>query len=69
MEIESVPEEISREKYCDLVKSLGIDPLQVYFLEFHPDCIKAEVYALRDGERYVSGTRIATHRLSIPVVD
>jgi hypothetical protein len=52
------------------MKSLGIDPTQTRSLTFEPQAIYAEVFALKDGNRYWDGGsdhRIATHRIAIPI--
>lgn len=67
-----VPKSITRTQYADLVKSLGLEINDLISLEFKVHGIYAEVYAGRglDGGRYaVDDKTVATHRISIEVVD
>ncbi len=70
--IPGVPTNIPRARVLELVKSLGFDPHQTKALCFEPYAVYAEVYALKDGQRYWDGGPIeeaATHRLAIPISD
>lgn len=69
------PQSVSRERVLELVASLGIDPQQTRSLAINPDAIEAEVYAVKDGNRYWEGdnwgggndVQAATHRVTIPI--
>lgn len=74
MNVESVPDKITRQKLRDLVSSLGIDPDHTLRLEATPEFISVEVYALNDqGQPFAvadDGAKVvATHTLVIQVTD
>jgi len=65
-----IPPAISRELVCALIQTLGIDPNVIRSLEFHYDCIRAEIPAFdTDGHPVIdSGTNVS-HQIVIPIVD
>lgn len=70
MNIEGVPESITRADYLSLVAAVGLDVSRVKQLEFRGDGIYATVFAAGpNGERVVEGTECVTHRVHVPVVD
>lgn len=75
MEVPGIPAAVARERVLALVKSLGIDPDQVYRLEFSATSIYAEVFALGpEGHRYPDQRpghedQYAMHRVSIKIVE
>lgn len=69
--ITGVPESITRKDYLKLVRSIGIDPLDLVSLKFLQNGIYATVM-LKDekGDRYLtSENAVATHAIFIKVVD
>lgn len=65
-----IPTSISRELVCALIQTLGIDPDVVRSLEFHYDCISAEIPAFdEDGHPIVDNDTHASHQIVIPIVD
>jgi hypothetical protein len=69
--IAAVPEIVTREAVCDLIRSLGIDPNHLRSMSFEHKAIVAEVYSLNpDGQRFIrNGNEAATDSIVIPVVD
>jgi hypothetical protein len=72
--IDGVPETISRRAACALIESLGLDVLDLISLQFHGQGIEIEMYAClekqpgKPGTRYFNGEDIAKHKISIPIV-
>jgi hypothetical protein len=65
-----IPPAISRELVCELIQTLGIDPEVIRSLEFHYDCIRAEIPAFdTDGREIVDGHTMVSHQIVIPIVD
>lgn len=65
-----VPPAISRELVCTLIQTLGIDPEVIRSLEFHYDCIRAEIPAFdTDGNPIVNDHTMVSHQIVIPIVD
>jgi hypothetical protein len=68
--IEGVPETISRADYLRLMESVGFTPANLRELAFRPDGIYATVMVLDDtGRIVVDGTKPATHEVYVRVVD
>jgi hypothetical protein len=71
--VPGVPETITSERCRELIKGLGLDPLELVSLEFQEGGIgiKAEVYAQDElGQRYLSDRyTIATHQITIRITD
>ncbi len=71
MQIDGVPDQITRRQVCDLLTVLGLDPHHVTRDGVHigPDAIECEVFALdAQGRRFLSGEEVATHRVTVKVV-
>jgi hypothetical protein len=65
-----IPPAISRELVCALIQTLGIDPDVIRSLEFHYDCIRAEIPAYdTDGHPIVDDHTMVSHQIVIPIVD
>jgi hypothetical protein len=74
MEIPGIPENIQRARVVELINALGIDVKQLRALRIEPRAVHAEVYALKDGNRFWDGawqpdSRVATHHITIPIAD
>lgn len=68
--VTGIPESISRELVCQLIQTLGIDPDVIRSLEFHYDCIRAEVPAFdTDGHLIIDGDTLVSHQIVIPIRD
>lgn len=73
--IEGVPSSVTREQVCESIRALGIDPSEVCGLSFGEIAVHVEVYsserpASRPAWRWMpDGKAVATHRLTIPIVD
>lgn len=68
--VTGIPESISRELVCQLIQTLGIDPDVIRSLEFHYDCICAEVPAIdTDGQPIVEDDTHLSHQIVIPIRD
>lgn len=71
--VPGVPQTITRERCCELIRGLGLDPFGLVSLEFQAGGlgIQAEVYAEDErGQRYLSDPdTVATHRLCIRITD
>lgn len=70
--IDAVPESVTLERVCDLIRSLGIDPDHVTDegITIGAYAIRCNVYATNaDGHRYLdeTGEAVAKHQISIPV--
>jgi len=65
-----IPSSISRELVCALIQTLGIDPDVVRSLEFHHDCIRAEIPAFdSDGYPIIDSDTLVSHQIVIPILD
>lgn len=65
-----MPPSISREAVCALIQTLGIDPDVIRSLEFHYDCIRAEIPAFdEDGRPIVDSDTHVSHEIVIPILD
>jgi hypothetical protein len=70
MNIEGIPEYISRTAYLELLSSVGLDPNRIVSLEFGPMGIYAQVLATdANGEPVVGGNEFVKHRVFIRVQD
>lgn len=71
MDIPGIPDSIPRTAVIELVQSLGIDPVNAISVKLNLRSIDAEIYAVDErGHRYaVDDDTIATHTISIPIVD
>lgn len=72
MNIDAVPETIPRSKTIELIKSLGIEPGELYSFTIYPHAIEAQVYALTatGGRYFYDGTEnVAVHKIYIPITD
>lgn len=68
VEIPGVPESITREAYSNLIRSLGLEPKELYELRFETKGIYATVIAKNaDGKSYVVKDEIAMHEIVIPI--
>lgn len=72
--IRGVPASVSRADVTYAIESLGIDPKQVAGLSFDVNSVHVEVFSdgkpNKPGWRWThNGEDIATHRLTIPIVD
>lgn len=73
--IQGVPESVPRQKIEDFLNGIGIDPGEVCGLTFHTRGIEVEVCASERPENAPAyrwthdGKNVATHRLTIPIVD
>ncbi len=57
MQIDSVPQEIARESYLDLIRGAGFDVNHLRSLRFATDGIYAEVFATdADGHKIIDST-------------
>lgn len=66
------PTEISRSSVLDLLRSLGLDPMEITQdgIEIRHDVIRCRVAARDSSGRYfVDGDELATHEVVIRVVD
>lgn len=67
-----VPEVISRSAVCDLIRTLGLDPLEVTAegLRITSDAVTCKIVA-RDakGEVFLDGDQVATHEVCIRIVE
>lgn len=72
-QIQGVPESITRQRYIDLIASIGLDARELYSLRFESDHIFAVVKARNaNGQQYFddgAANEVAKHHISIPVVD
>lgn len=73
LQLQGVPESISREVVLQLIRSLGLEPRGLRSLRFGRECIEAEVLAERpgSGRRFLAedGISVAVHKVSIPILD
>jgi len=65
-----IPPAISRELVCTLIQTLGIDPNVIRSLEFHYDCIRAEIPAFdEDGHPIIDSDTHVSNQIVIPILD
>jgi hypothetical protein len=65
-----IPTSVSRELVCALIETLGIDSKMVRSIEFHYDCIRAELPAFdEDGQPIVDDDTHVSHQIVIPILD
>ena len=70
MNVEDVPETITRSAYTALIATAGFDPNRVRSLSFRPEGIYAEITALGpDGHGLVDGAEVVVHRVFVRVED
>lgn len=71
IEIQGVPESITRQQYINLVAGAGFNPAHVQSLEFRMDGIYAVVHALTEGGtvRTDAQGEAFLHRIFVPVKD
>jgi hypothetical protein len=71
--IDGVPESISRDKYMELIESIGLDPSKLVHLEFGYHSIRAIVKATdANGKSYrspVDVNEVAKHEVCIKITD
>lgn len=67
--VEGVPTQISREKICEFIEALGLDPAMVIRLQVELRVIHVEVYATLDGKRFLDGNERARHSIAIEITD
>ena len=72
--IQGVPASITRERFLEVIRLIGLDPFLVTDLRFDQMGIHATVYASEPGKPYgtrftTDGVNVATHEIVIPVVD
>lgn len=69
IQVEGVPESLTREQYLSLIRSVGFDPRELKSLEFRMEGIYATVRTNRIEMAPDEPDVEATHRVYIPVKD
>lgn len=72
MQIDGIPNTITRAKYVALIEELGLHTRHLVSLEFGLDVIRAVICATDENGREIIDTsknEIAKHTITIPVID
>lgn len=67
--VEGVPTEISRDRICELISGLGLDPVLVQSLRMEPKTVAVVVCSLDEqGHRYLRADgALATYTLALKI--
>jgi hypothetical protein len=71
LDIKAVPDVITRSRVVALIESLGIDPMELQYMEFQHAHILAQVFATdENGKRYIDDDGdVVTHVIAIKIVE